>query len=193
MTSFARCVSCWLIRLLTLLFLPGVAAAGHMPTAFYGLTFPEQIAGAKIEQTTEYEGRAPGWGYSVKYEKPGWRLDVYIYDLGLASIPDGPASDALRQEMARSVDEIFAMQARGFYSEVTLRRDHLVHDASGRARLSCADYAFRHGSKGQVDSFLCLTGWGNKFLKFRLTSPRHPGAGSEAEQILAAWFGLLWP
>ena len=47
--------------------------------------------------------------------------------------------------------------------------------------------------EGAVDSFLCLTGWHNKFVKFRLTTRPSPRSSAEARRFVEAWLKILWP
>ena len=44
-----------------------------------------------------------------------------------------------------------------------------------------------------MDSFLCLTGWNNKFVKFRLTTRHDPRSGGEVRRFMEAWLKILWP
>jgi hypothetical protein len=46
---------------------------------------------------------------------------------------------------------------------------------------------------GKVDSFLCLTSWNAKFLKFRLTTAHASGTASDARRFMKAWLPVLWP
>ena len=80
-----------------LLLLGTVASAGAAALTFFGLTFPEKVADAKIGPARDFETSDPGLGYGVKYEKPGWAIDVFIYDLGRKSIPDDIDSDVLKK------------------------------------------------------------------------------------------------
>ena len=172
-----------------------VAATGaaRSDVTFFGLTFPDRVAGAEIEASTDNEKTTPGLGYRVTYREPEWTIDVYIYDLGQTSIPEDPGSGVLKSQLRQAHRDILEVERSGIYSKVKLTRSYVMRDSDGRARLDCSDYTYVHETAGPVDSFLCLAGWHNKFVKFRLTSPRHAGSDAEAKRFLDAWIKILWP
>jgi len=167
--------------------------AAKSEVTFFGLTFPDRIAGAEIEASTDNEKTTAGLGYRVTYRWPGWSIDVYIYDLGRTSIPGDVGSEVLKSQLRQAHGDILEVQRSGVYSNVKLTRSHVMRDSDGRARLDCLDFIYVHETAGPVDSFLCLAGWHNKFVKFRLTGPRHAGSTAEAKRFLDAWIGILWP
>lgn len=170
-----------------------VIGAAQAAVAFYGLTFPESIGGARIGPVRDFEQTAPGYGYGVRYLKPGWVIDAYIYDRGMKPVPSDLESVAIKRQFEESQGEIFAMQRRGDYSNVSVKRTYTLRDASGRGRFVCADYTLTREGMGDSDSFLCLTGWNGEFVKFRLTTRRHAGSDREAAAFVNAWAGVLWP
>jgi hypothetical protein len=184
----------WLRAAVLVAFLAAAATgAAKSEVTFFGLTFPDRVAGAEIEASTDNEKTTPGLGYRVTYRQPDWTIDVYIYDLGRRSIPEDVRSDVLKSQLRQAHRDILEVQRSGVYSRVKLTRSHVMRDGGGRARLDCLDFIYVHETAGPVDSFLCLAGWHNKFVKFRLTSPRHAGSETEAKRFLDAWIGILWP
>jgi hypothetical protein len=171
----------------------GTMAAAWAAVTYFGLTFPDRVGGAKIGPTVDYEKTNAGLGYSVEYLQPGWKINIYIYDMGRASIPDDLKSEVLQSQLKQAQGDILELQRRGTYAKVELLRDTVMSDRRGRARLLCSDFGYVHETMGNVDSFLCLTGWNNKFVKFRLTRAHHDGSPGEAKQFLEAWLGILWP
>jgi hypothetical protein len=171
----------------------GAMTASRAAVTFFGLTFPDRVADAQLGSTNDFEISAPGWGYGVRYLQDDWAIDIYIYDRGRRSIPDDLASDVLKSELKDAQGEILELQRRGGYTKVELLRDYAMSDRRGRSRLLCSDFAYVHEKAGKVDSFLCLTGWHDKFVKFRLTGARHAGSDDEAKRFLAAWMEILWP
>jgi hypothetical protein len=167
--------------------------AAKSEVTFFGLTFPDRVAGAEIGPATDDEKTTPGLGYRVRYWRPGWTIDISIYDLGRASIPDNVESDVLKSQLRQAHRDILEVQRSGVYAKVKLTRSHVMRDSGGRPRLDCLDFMYVHEKAGPVDSFLCLAGWHNKFVKFRLTSTRHAGSEAEAKRFLDAWIGILWP
>jgi len=167
--------------------------AAQAAVSYFGLTFPDRIGGAQIGPVTDFEKTAPGLGYGVRYEKPGWVIDVYIYDDGIGPIPADLDADVVQRQLKQAQGDIFELQRRGTYVNVTLRRSHTLRDAGGRPRFLCADFTFKRGEMGTVDSFLCLTSWNGRFVKFRLTTSQHAGSDGEAAAFVTAWAGILWP
>jgi hypothetical protein len=172
-----------------------LAALGavHAAVSFFGLTFPDRIGDAQIGQTHDFEKTNPGLGYGVGYVKPGWTINIYIYDLGRTSIPDDVASDALSAQMAQAHGDIFELQKRGDYDNVELTGSRVVRDDRGRARFACEDFTYGRKDIGNVDSYLCLTGWNNKFVKFRLTTAHGARSAAVAQRFVEAWLKVLWP
>ena len=180
------------LRFLTALFATGALlaaiAAAKSEIAFFGLTFPDRVADAQLESTTDFEMTKPGLGYGVRYRQPGWMIDIYIYDLGRSSIPDDVGSNVVRSQFQQAERDVF-----NTYAKVELKRSYVIRDGSGRPRLQCADYAYVHEKTGPVDSVLCLTSRNRKFLKFRMTGERRADSQAEAMLFLNAWTGILWP
>jgi len=100
------------------LLLGAVATAGAAALTLFGLTFPERVADATLGSSRDFETENPGLGYGVRYEKPGWGIDMFIYD---------------------------------------------------------------------------LTGWHNKFVKFRMTTRPSPRSSADARRFVEAWLKILWP
>jgi hypothetical protein len=168
------------------------AAADDLPT-FLGLTFPQEIGGAVIGQPTDYEKNLLGFGYSLAYRRPGWKTDVYIYNLRTV-VPADPLSAAVKHEFNRAKREIFELQKRGFYSNVVAKNDYMLVDRSGHTRFVCAAFGFFHSQiQSKVDSFLCLTPWNGQFVKFRMTTPQRQDSRADARRFIEAWFKILWP
>ena len=117
-----------------------------------------------------FERSKPGEGYSLDYSQPGWKLDVFIYDLKRGAIPEDAKSAIVRAEFERSREDVFLAQPRGLYAQVYLRRNFTIEDSAKRTRFQCAAFHMtRDGAKPQ-DGFLCVTSWNNKFIKFRMTT-----------------------
>jgi hypothetical protein len=179
--------------LVTLAFLSAAIVAAEASVAFLGLTFPDRVEDAQLGQSHDFEKDRPGLGYSVTYLQPRWKIDVYIYDQRQKSIPDGPESDIVKNQLQQAQGNILELQRRGYYANVEIKRSYVRRDENGQAKFLGADFSYVALEKTKVDSFLCLVGWNNKFVKFRLTSEAHDGSEVEAKRFLAAWFTILWP
>jgi hypothetical protein len=66
-----------------------------------GLAFPFEIGWLHFDSALDYESRSPGLGYSLLYGAPGIKATLYVYDLGLAAIPDDVADSVVRDEFER--------------------------------------------------------------------------------------------
>jgi hypothetical protein len=168
------------------------AAAGQEKANLYGLVFPAEVAGFTFRETYSFEKEKPGLGYDVTYTRPGWLADIYIYDLGLKSIPEDPRSERIRAQFEQAEGDIFNAQQRGQYKTVALRARFAVADAKGRARLACGTFKLRRSNdKKDSDSYLCVTGWNNKFVKLRITVPAGGDNDATALRFLSAWVNIL--
>jgi hypothetical protein len=167
-------------------------ASAAVSVNVFGLRAPEEIGGFTLNDSTNYEKARPGEGYGLDYSQPGWKLDVFIYDLKRAAIPDDVKSAIVRAEFERSRADAFMAQPRGLYAQVYLRRNFTIEDPGKRTRFQCAAFHLtRDGAKPQ-DGFMCLTSWNNKFVKLRLTTLSDRDAESVARKHVAAWIPVLW-
>jgi hypothetical protein len=171
----------------------GTVTITQAAVTYFGLTFPERLGDAQIGATHDFETTNAGLGYGVRYRKPGWAIDVYIYDLGRSSIPDDPDSDVLKAQVAQARGDIFDQQKKGAYSDVKVTASYVIKDARARARFRCEDFSYVRENMGNVDSYLCLAGWHDKFVKFRLTTLHASRSASEARRFMEGWLKILWP
>ena len=102
------------------------AALAIAPVTVFGLKAPEEISGFTLNDSVNYEKAKPGDGYGLDYSQPGWKLDVYIYDLKRNAIPPDAKSAIVRAEFERSREDTFMAQPRGLYAQVYLRRNFTI-------------------------------------------------------------------
>jgi hypothetical protein len=185
----------WLVgALFTAVTAPAGAQALIHTDTVYGLRLPAQIGGAERASVKDYETTRPGLGYGVTYRLPGWTTDLYVYDLKLSTIPDDPTSTVVMEALTQAKNEVFGLAQRGDYKNVVLKSDYTILDSSGRTRFVCAMFAYHHVKlKGEVDSYLCMTGWKGKLVKFRMTTPRNDASAAVSRRFIEAWSGVLWP
>ena len=190
----ARSFSCrhWVRGAILGFVLAAAASVAQAAETHFGLTFPDRVGDAQRGSTRDFETKDPGLGYGVKYDKPGWAIDTFIYDLGRGSIPSDVASDVLKAQIKQAEGDIFEQQKRGVYAKVKVTRSYVIKDAGGRSRFLCEAFSYVRENV-DVDSFLCLTGWNNKFVKFRLTTAHGSRGAAEAQRFMEAWFKVLWP
>ena len=167
-------------------------AFGIASVNVFGLRAPEEIDGFTLNDSTNFEKIKPGDGFGLDYSQSGWKLDVFIYDLKRAAIPDEVNTAIVKAEFERSRAEAFLAQPRGLYAQVYLRRNFTIEDGAKRTRFQCAAFHLtRDGSKPQ-DGYLCLTSWNNKFVKLRLTTLSDTNTEAPARKFVADWIPVLW-
>ncbi len=172
--------------------LGATATHANQAVTVFGMRFPEQVAGFAINESVNHERTNPGQGYVIDYSQPGWRLDVFVYDLKRAAIPDDARSAIVRAEFERSREDAFLPVPRGPYAQVFLRRNFTVEDGGKRTRFQCAAFHMRRDGAKPQDGFLCVTALRNKFVKLRLVTLTQPGTETQARQHVAAWIPVLW-
>jgi hypothetical protein len=167
-------------------------AFGIAAVSVFGLRAPEEISGFTLNDSTNFEKLKPGDGYGLDYSQSGWKLDVFIYDLKRAAIPDDVKTAIVRAEFERARADTFLAQPRGIYAQVYLRRNFTIEDSAKRTRFQCAAFHLtRDGAKPQ-DGFLCVTSWNNKFVKLRLTTLADSSTEAAARNHVMAWIPALW-
>jgi hypothetical protein len=167
-------------------------AFGVASVSVFGLKAPEEISGFTLNDSTNFEKSKPGDGYGLDYSQSGWKLDVFVYDLKRAAIPDDVKSAIVRAEFERARADTFLAQPRGVYAQVYLKRNFTVEDSAKRTRFQCAAFHLtRDGAKPQ-DGYLCVTSWNNKFVKFRLSTLADSTTEAAARNYVNAWVPVLW-
>lgn len=136
-----------------------------------GLMFPPQIAGATKYGSTDYGKTAgkPELGYGWNY-RIGDQLiaTVYVYDLSIRSIPDGPSSPVVQQQFQTSLQEIYQLAKYNRYEDIKTAKGP-TDCTFGSIVFRCITLsALRSIDKKPIYSALMLTGYRNNFLKLRL-------------------------
>jgi hypothetical protein len=176
---------------ITVLLLSGITAATQEPARILGLIIPEQVGGLAHGPPTDYETKSPGLGYSLRFLRTGWAVDVYIYDFQLKSIPADIESPVVRDQLVRAKGDIFEIGRRGSYANVEERGEFRV--GSAKTGFVCAIFSYLRGEKKEqdVDSYLCLTSWDNKFIKIRMTALKGQMTRNDVTNFVEAWMPLL--
>lgn len=159
----------------------------------YGLSIPDRIGSLSYGQTVDFESRSPGLGYALRFGgSPGWMVDVYLYDLGLKAIPADTESEVVRNQLAQARGDVFELGKRGTYANVSDKGDFSV-PAAGKARFICSSFGYLRGERTDIDveSYLCLSSWNDKFVKIRMTAPKGTMSRTDATAFVQAWIDLL--
>ena len=106
-------------------------------------------------------------------------------------IPDSLSSKRVTSQFA---------QARGDIYSVRQSSNYKVEDGvafqislSSTARFTCESFLIVDTNSRQIDSFLCLTAWKGKFVKYRLSTLHNDGSTAIAKRFVGAWADQLWP
>jgi hypothetical protein len=159
----------------------------------YGLSIPDRVGNLVYARTIDFESKNPGLGYALRFGgRPGWMVDVYLYDLGLKTIPADAESEVIRNQLAQARGDVFELGKRGTYADVADRGDFTV-PAVGKPRFICASFSYLRGERVDIDveSYLCLSSWRDKFVKVRMTAPKGTLLKSDAIDFVQAWIELL--
>jgi len=159
---------------------------------FFGLRFPVMVAGFPRSDIVNFETDKPGLGYAVKYSGNGWAIDVYIYDAGHKDIPDSPSSDVVRGHLAQARGDIFARQQAGGV-KVEETGTFQISGPNRALRFICGSYLISEPAR-KIDSYLCLTTWKGKFVKYRLSTLHGAvSTAATAKRFVSGWIAVLWP
>ena len=159
----------------------------------YGLSIPDRVGSLVYGRSIDFESKRPGLGYALRFGgQPGWMVDVYLYDLGLKTIPADADSEVLRSQLAQARGDVFELGKRGTYANVTDKGDFKVPE-TGRPRFICSSFGYLRGERVDIDveSYLCLSSWNDKFVKVRMTAPKGTMTRPDAIGFVQAWIDLL--
>ena len=135
-----------------------------------GLTFPDSVEGIVRGEVTDYEGKNPGLGVSVAYDRPGITVTVYLYTLGLRSISSDIASPILKDHFNQVIQDIYKVEELGYYKNVknlAQGTTFLKQDNTGPKALF-ASLSYVQSGTDRL-SKLYLLGHKNHFVKIRFT------------------------
>ena len=159
----------------------------------YGLSIPDRVGSLVYARTIDFESKSPGLGYALRFGgQPGWMVDVYLYDLGLKTIPSDAESEVIKNQLTQARGDIFELGKRGTYANVTDKGDFTV-PAIGKPRFICSSFSYLRGERvdRDVESYLCLSSWNDKFVKVRMTAPKGTMSRSDVTGFVQAWLELL--
>ena len=180
------------IRTAFLALLVAIAApASAQEPSYFGLRFPDMVAGFPRGDINDFEKDHPGLGYGVRYNGNGWVINVFIYDDGIKDIPDDVTADVAGKQFAQARGDIYARMAQSKGNAVDRAR-FAVPGRDQKTGFVCGAYLLSDRGR-QIDSFLCLTVWHHKFVKYRLSTLSNGDSTAAAKRFVAAWAPILWP
>lgn len=182
-----------MLAVVAVLLSAAAAFAQEKSRVVYGLSIPDRVGSLVYRQTIDFESKSPGLGYALRFSgQPSWMVDVYLYDLGLKMIPADAESEVIRTQLAQARGDIFELGKRGTYADVTDKGDFKVPE-SGKPRFICSSFGYLRGERMDinVESYLCLSSWKDKFVKVRMTGRKGTLSRSDATGFVQAWIELL--
>lgn len=157
--------------LLTILGCIAAGPADAQQSVTGGLAFPAKVSGFSRGAMTDYEPKEPGLGRSYRYERgPVW-ADVYVYALGLTSIPRDYDQAVSRAQLAHSASAVRAAAERGIYLKA-VPKDSFSLPRSGRSSMDCSSFDLTMTTGQAVVSYVCVTNRCGSFRKVRISGPK---------------------
>ncbi|MBC2736563.1 MAG: hypothetical protein HF981_19540 [Desulfobacteraceae bacterium] len=139
----------------------------HSPT---GMTFPDHMAKLEKEQITNYEEKHPGFGVSIGYNGPGITVTVFVYTMGMDTIPTDLNSSVIKNHFKQVKNDIVKAEKMGSYSEVEMISEGVVTwgDTGANVNSLLASFSYKQKNRKRL-SYLYLMGFRDHFLKIRFT------------------------
>ncbi|MCL2429829.1 MAG: hypothetical protein FWD12_11405 [Alphaproteobacteria bacterium] len=123
-----------------------------------GLTFPFEIGWLHFDKGENNELDTPGLGHSLGYTAPGIACSLYVYDRGLATVPDDVTNSVVQDEFEEAAREI-----------ATYRPDFEALVEQPAPSQDCLERYYRVGDAGRQASLLWLTTSRGRFIRARVT------------------------
>ncbi len=165
---------------LAMLLLAGPVAAqglkGPVPMADAAAALPAELAGWRRGAVADFAQRPGGAGLGAAVEyRPliggSGVATVYLYDRGMAGLPEGVASEQVAGEIRAAVGEIEAVGPLRRFQVAGRGTELDIPGPGGRPGLHCAPLLLAFEGGNRADSYVCLGVVGGRFLKLRMTLP----------------------
>lgn len=172
-----------IVNLLLVTLLTYVCGFGSLSTVFAdqkvaGLTMPDALAELEYQNMHNYEKDAPGegLGVSLSYAGNGCRADIYIYDMNFSPIPDGVASQLVREQFTDAQKAVIQHKAN---AKVLSSDERLKFQGISWLH---AILSFEDSQDGSLQaSHLYITAKDGQFIKVRFS-----GSGANSAKVAKA-------
>lgn len=148
---------------------PNVPAPSHEPAT--GLSFPPEIAGARLAYSTDYAktvGR-PDLGYGWNYQvAQGLFVTIFVYPAKSGPVPDGATDELVLAQFQQALGDIYEGAKRGRYDDLKPVEAPGKCTIGGLAFLCVTLSAIQPKTGQPVRTALMMTGYRGQFLKLRL-------------------------
>lgn len=158
------------------------APASAQAPQYYGLRFPDKVAGFPRGDVIDFERNHPELRRALQCQ---W-LDhhVFIYDDGIRSNSDSLAAETVTAQFAQARGDIYtSMPQRNGKAEDRARFE--IAGPDKKVRFICGAYLLSENSR-QLDSYFCLATWHGMFVKYRLSALRAKGSAATAKRYIGA-------
>lgn len=163
-------------------------------------SLPAQIRSYSATDIVSYEDRK--FGSSLNYSNPaGVAVTVYLYDLGVEDIADGPDTEVIALSKSMAIADILEQEKMGLYSNVVIIFDgeKSLNLKGGKAiKLVSVVLSYQlnnpyTGERSSVASDLYLTGLRGFICKVRISRPSGLGKTDEdgIAEMLNGLFSVL--
>jgi hypothetical protein len=162
-----------------------ISLAGRISIA--GVELPDRIGPWTGGRVTDYEASESGLGKSIAYHGGSLgEATLYIYDHGLARIPDGAMNPVVRAEFDECTRAVLA-PAAAHGREIELTSCYATGAPDKVAEFLCAEFLDKKSDGDRT--FLYLTGANDQFVKIRLSlrlsDETNPAAQNFVDQVAA--------
>jgi hypothetical protein len=145
--------------------------------------FPSRIGSASKVTSLDMESERPGTGSLIQYAGPDLGVSVYVYDSQVEKIPSGAGSPIVRKEFEDVIEVIHLSKEIGLIQSVKEVSQETVFLDPGKKSQEVLSASFQITKDGEsLVTRLFLTGYGNHFLKLRVTY--EPAEREKAEAAL---------
>lgn len=136
------------------------------------LELPARIGALEYDRTP-HTFEDPRLGSAYQYNGPRQSLTVYVYDLGVKGIPDGPDSVPTCEQF----EEAKAGVVQADYPDTELKSEQLARLSQGDKPVLAREAMFEFKIDGHpTRSYVWITGSANQFVKMRFSADATLGA-----------------
>jgi len=130
-----------------------------------GVSLPSSVGAIKYKSRQAFERK--DLGYSVGYANKMCTISLIVYDHGQKKIPNGKADPLVDDQMKRSIADVEAAQAKGYYKNVQRMKEDLPLPKAIKEAFATAGFTF-DVKGGACKSYILLLGRNNHFFKVRV-------------------------
>lgn len=134
------------------------------------MTFPDQLAGMHKVKVTDFEMERPGLGVAIAYSGPSTIATIYLYNMGMVSVPENTDSPVLLRHFMQAIEDVFQVGRQGLWKNTKKISEDVVFLRSFQTnrKALCASFSY---SRYDIEflSKMCLFAHKNHFIKIRFT------------------------